>query len=191
MSNPIDLVISALSYYDNNKEKFAKFFEKIKYYRVEISPTELELDVIYFYDKNKKVLLESRFEILGSYNNHAKTWLWAWSNPIYSKNRTSISRLILNHGFNIQPEPQNQFLKTELITSRFRIYNQIQLDMHIAIGSYISKSPLICNLQDYLDTADIDDTDTNEVLYKIIFDPSNDKYILYSLILLDYNKLVL
>lgn len=186
MTNPIDLIVRALDYYDNNKEVFANFFEKVRYYKVDLSRSELESDMITFYDKNKDIMLETRFEFLGTYNNSSKTWLWAWSNPVYNKNRTITSRHILNYGFNIKPESQSQFLKTELITSRFRIFDQVQLDIHIAIGAYISKSALIYNLHEYLDISAGDD----EGLTKIV-DSNKDNYILYSLILLDHNKMVI
>jgi hypothetical protein len=190
MSNPEDLIVKALEYYDNNREQFMRFFNKIRYYRVEVSASDAELDVIFFYDKNKEEILKSRFEFLGSYNSEAKTWQWAWSNPVHNKNRTTISRLILNYGFNISNDPRNQFLKTELITSRFKIHTLAQLDVHIAIGSYISKNILICNLTDYLNINTVDEDNPKQILYKII-PLANDKYISYSLILLDYDKIIL
>ena len=52
-------------------------------------------------------------------------------------------RNILNYGLNLDPITENTFLKTELITSRFRINDPVQLDVHIAISSYLSKVPFI------------------------------------------------
>ena len=52
-----------------------------------------------------------------------------------------ISRKILNYGLDLTPD--EQFLKSELITSRFRISSKIQLDIHVALASYLTKMPLI------------------------------------------------
>jgi hypothetical protein len=61
------------------------------------------------------------------------------------KKNTTILRKILNYG--IELEPTNNFLKTELITSRFRVTNKIQLDIYSAIVSYLSKKPRIIRIK--------------------------------------------
>jgi hypothetical protein len=61
--------------------------------------------------------------------------------PYLSKNSTYTSRKILNYGLDLGPN--QEYLKSELITSRFRITNPIQLDIHTAISSYLSQIPTI------------------------------------------------
>ena len=78
-------------------------------------------------------------------------------------------------------------VKTELITSKFEISDPIQIDMHLAIVSYLSKSPLIFN---YIEPEEFK---SEQILYdediiNIVEDKKNDnlKYYLF-IIYLIYN----
>lgn len=146
MVNFKDLTINALNYYDNNYDKYNKFLHKIKFFSVEKSDKDMTSNNISFFDKKQNLLLKSRYEIIGEYNSFSNTWIWSWSKPDYKKNLTYLSRQILKYGLDIDITIENIFLKTELITSRFRISDPIQLDVHMAIASYIAKQPLIYNL---------------------------------------------
>jgi len=46
-------------------------------------------------------------------------------------------------------DSQQNFLKSELITSRFKINNSIQLDIHASIASYLSKKPMIFKMKQF------------------------------------------
>jgi hypothetical protein len=59
-----------------------------------------------------------------------------------SKNSTYLSRKLLNYGLDIDNEELIQ-LKSELITSRFKIKNTLQLDIHLALAGYLCKNPII------------------------------------------------
>ena len=58
------------------------------------------------------------------------------------KNTNYVSRKILEYGLDIDYKDIS-FLKTELITSKFRITDNIQLELHLALASYLSKNPVI------------------------------------------------
>lgn len=143
----IDIITNALEYYDKNTEKYENVISRIKYYKLIKNNSDLEHNKINFYDKNKELIFQSRYEVLGLYDPGSKTWIWAWSVPRFFKNQTYLSRKILNYGLDIIPEKDINFLKSELISSRFKISNDIQLDLHVSIASYISKSPLIYKLR--------------------------------------------
>ena len=143
MDKTRDLITNSLEYYDRNREKYSKLFSKIKYYSYEYSDSDLEHNKIIFYDKHKNLIFTSRYEIIGIFNNYSNTWAWAWSIPYLGKNTIITSKKILNYALDIEPNDDNQFIKTELITSRLRISNLTQIDLHVAIVSYISKNPLI------------------------------------------------
>lgn len=145
MNGSNDLIINSLEYYDKNRDKYAKFFAKIKHYSMIQDDKDTGHNTIIFYDKYNNELLRSTYEIMGIYTNFSNTWAWAWADPLLQKNKTYISKKILNYGLNIE-SPNEIFLKTELITSRFRIVIDVQLEVHIAIASYISKTPLIFNM---------------------------------------------
>ena len=139
--DPSLIVAKALKYYDVNREKYNSIFNKIKYYQYIVNLHDMENNVIILYDENKKVLYKSKYEILGAFSKQHATWIWAWSLPTLTKNQTYISRKMLNYGLDL--DHSEIMLKTELITSRFRVTNQIQLDIYIAISSYITHQPII------------------------------------------------
>ncbi len=142
MSSTKDIILNSLEYYDKNNEKYSKLLSRIKYYSQKGKVGDMERHEITFYDKDKKVLFKSDYELIGLYNNFSNTWAWAWSLSWAKKNETYLSRKILYYGLDIVPDISTEFLKAELITSRFRISNMIQLDLHVAIASYLSKMPL-------------------------------------------------
>lgn len=207
MNRSIDIVTNALEYYDKNNESYTNILSKIKYYKLILSDSDIEHNKIIFYDKNKQKLFESMYEMLGTYDNSTLTWIWAWSIPSFKKNITYISKKILNYGLDIPSSSENTFLKSELITSRFRISSMIQIDLHVSIASYISKKPLIYKLvrkksspneDDIIKVVtldDIDDTnDTNDI--NDTNDNTNDKikydkndYKIFYLFLLDHDKI--
>ena len=141
-----ELVVNALKYHDKNNEIYAKTFKNIKFFSNKISEHDLEHSVITFYDKNKIKLFESRYEIIGMYNPIADTWIWGWAIPTLRKNQTGLIKKVLNYGMDLDID--NISLKSELITSRFKIINETQLDIHIAIASYISKNKAVIGMID-------------------------------------------
>jgi hypothetical protein len=139
----VDLVKNSLIYYDTNYEKYSKKILKYKYISVEPNlKNNYEKDKLNFYDKDKKLMFTTEYEHLGIFDTGSHMWTWAWATPFLRKNNITLSRKILNYGFDLESD-DNLFLKTELITSRFIISDDTQLDIHIAIASYISKKPAI------------------------------------------------
>lgn len=183
MADSVDLVRKALEYNDKNKEKYTKFISKIKFIKFENNNIETKPSYIIFYDRDNKELLKSRYEIFGSFDNRTKIWIWGWAQANIMKSTIKISRQILNYGLNIDYE-NNNFLKTEIVTSRFRINNSIQLEIHIAVAAYISKNPLIFNFYEYDNIYDKEND-----IYRKYFDKKNKDYTLHSLIILDFDKI--
>lgn len=180
----------ALEYYDKNNEKYDVFFKKIHYYKIVKGSTDLEYSYFYLYDENKNEILKSRYENIGLYNNRSHTWAWAWSIPRFTKNTTTIARKIINYGMDLPND--STFLKTELITSRFRITNPIQLDMHIAIASYLSKKPLVYRFNVYTKKIYFSDASSSDDLIDItqpVSEEEKENYVTYFVFLLDENTI--
>jgi hypothetical protein len=144
MNEPATIVTNALEYYDENNDKYKHLFKNVKYIRLIDGATDMDHNMIYMYDENDNEVLNSRYEIIGLYSNESNAWIWAWSVPTFAKNSTVTSRKMVTYGTNLNPE--STFLKAELITSRFRIANSIQLDIHVALASYLSRNPLVYKL---------------------------------------------
>lgn len=141
-----DLVVNALRYYDKNSEGYSKILRKAKYYTYQLSKQDLEHNYIILYDKNKKEIVRSRYEFVGIYNPNVDVWIWGWAIPSLMKNQINLIKKVLNYGIGLDDD--SIFLKSELITSRFKIVNNLQLDMHLAIASYISKEPCVVPIID-------------------------------------------
>lgn len=148
----INIVNDALKYYDQNNEIFYELKKRIKYVKhADVDQKDIEGIKLVFYDQNKQELFTSRVEILGKYYNTINTWIWGWSLPNIDKSLTSIIRKVFFYGTDINiHNSANVLLKNELITSRFRIVDEIQLEIHCAIASYLAKKPFIFMWKEFL-----------------------------------------
>ena len=178
-NNSINYVANSLQYYDENIEKYGPFLKKAKYMKLFVGNNN-EPDYLQLYDAKKNKIVSSKYEVIGSFNNISHTWTWAWSLPHLKKSTISISKKIINYGIDLGPE--SLFLKTELITSRFRITNPIQLDIHIALASYLSKQKVVFKYKAYLEPIVDDDN-----MLDLQNEPSEspDYYVIYYMFLLD------
>lgn len=177
----INIVNDALEYYDRNNERFESIKKKVKYVKhAEIDQRDIEGVKLVFYDENKKELFTSRVEILGKYYNTINTWVWGWSLPGIDKSLTSIIRKVFLYGTDINIDnPTNVLLKNELITSRFRVVDEVQIDMHCAIASYLAKKPFIFMWKEFLFKygeigevkGEFYEGDTDVIYYTYIVDP--------------------
>ena len=180
MNKNKDIIVNSLKYYDYNNEKYSKIIDKAFYYSIIRSNNDIVHDTIVFYDKYKNIIFKSRFEIFGFYSAVTQLWAWSWSIIKYPKNLIFLARKILNYGLDLGPD-EDPFLKAELITSRFRITNDIQLDIHAAIASYISKKPFIFKV--IIEPENI--RENPEEIYEIIKDKTNTSIIQFLFILDD------
>jgi hypothetical protein len=180
----ISLVTTALEYYDMNNETYNNAFKNVYYTKFIQAENDLEHNIIIYYDKNKNEIMRSKYEVIGLYNSNSNTWTWAWAISSFKKNNTNIVRKIWNYGAVL--DPTVKYLKTELITSRFRVADPIQLDIHVSIASYLSKNPLIYKHYSYVHPK----IDADGYLH--INDngrKSDDHYTIYFMFLLDYKNL--
>jgi hypothetical protein len=141
----IIMIKEALEYFDLNQSNIEDLNKKLKYIEFIDSEKDFEHNQIILYDENFKKIETCKYEYIGTYDSSTLIWSWAWAIPTMKKKNTTILKKILNYG--IELEPTNNFLKTELITSRFRVTNKIQLDIYSAIVSYLSKKPRIIKIK--------------------------------------------
>lgn len=182
MDTDTTIISNALQYFDKNNEKYKHLFTDVKYLIFEASDKDMTHPKIYLLDKNRKNLFESRYEIIGIYSNKYNIWNWAWSIPWLPKSSTYISRKILDYGFNLTYT--KIFLKAELITSRFSITDPIQLELHTALSSYLSKNPVVYKVV-------LPDKDSFSEDAAVVMDDDDiakeESSQIYYLFLLDYN----
>jgi hypothetical protein len=150
--NSFDIVKDALSYYDKNNEKYADIKKKISYIREVENPNNVTESWLGFYDSNRNELFRSKVEIIGRYYGRYNVWIWGWALPV-DYHYVSTIRQVLLYGTSIRssgvPGIDQMTLssfKNELVNSRMKINNKIQLEIHCAIASYLTKIPFIFSI---------------------------------------------
>ena len=129
------LIKKALEYYDIQNTKYQHISKLINL------PLDREKNIIKFPNINT----EFKYEILGLFDSITNVWLWAWMSPDFLYNETNIVRNLLNYGLKINPTLINEisfnkiYLKTQLVNSRFVLEDSVQLELHLAISSYLAK----------------------------------------------------
>ncbi len=133
------LINNALIYYDKQNIEYDNYINS------DNITVERETNKIVFNDINELNSKELNYEFLGIFDNTTNIWIWAWLVPEFMFNETNISRKLLNYGLKISPTPINKldneqlYLKTQMVNSRFLLYDDFQLDLHLAISSYLAK----------------------------------------------------
>lgn len=191
----ITFVTTSLKYFDENNEKYDGILKHAKYVKYIFAENDMSNNIVVFFDKNKNEIFKSRYEIIGLYNTDVNTWTWSWAIPTFKKNNTGTARKLLNYGLML--DPSVKYLKTELITSRFRVADFVQLDIHVAIASYISKNPFVykygmakysLSVDGNREIADIRKSVDSEG-YIFINPNVSDTIFIYYMFLLDHDKL--
>ena len=137
------LIQQGLIYYDKKNEKYNNVIQLIDHSKTKIIDIEDDTKTCKrkFYDSSGKLIMEADYEIAGIYLKKDKIWIWSWCLPYNTKNKSRLSRKILNYGLDIVIDTHNikkvssewyqsylssqYFLKTELITSRIKVTDNI------------------------------------------------------------------
>lgn len=157
MNSQINLIKNALEYYDKSNSQYSKILKKIHRHSFDDVVGDIDNSKIILYDKNGNKLLSAEYQIIGYYYNLFKLWIWSWAIPHFPKNSTKLSRKILSYGidYDIANDDINMCMfRAKLITSRFIIKNNYQLDVHLAISGYLSKQPIYYKYKTLLDNND-------------------------------------
>lgn len=149
MSKFTDIIKNAFEYYDENQMKYYDTIKKFKYYIIDKADPSNR--TITFYDKKKDELLKTSYQVIGKFDVKQSIWTWGWSLGDASKEIIDTSRKVLNFGLDLDPT-NNISLKTELITSRFRVTHITQIDMHVSVASFLSKKTFVYKLPIYGET---------------------------------------
>jgi len=174
---------TAMEEHDNYEYKILNFIKKIEYFKIDNNPNLTPR--IKFFDSNKNLLLDSAFENVGVYKQKNNIWQWGWSMNSINNNQNFISRNILSYSFKLKTEiPSEYLLKAILLDSKHIIKNKLQLEILLAISSYLSKFHFILKLP-YLPNINFHEEYIN---YKQLFTNKNfnECDILYFFII-DYN----
>lgn len=143
------IISKSLQDYDSNSD-LIRYLQKHTRLETIEKKIDTERDVWIFYDRDTNdILFETEVEVLGIYHKKVGVWIWAWSVPNYSIIKINLSKELLLYALSLGFE--SSYLKTLLITSRGSIVDPIQLDIHIALASYIIKNPYIYPYEQIID----------------------------------------
>jgi hypothetical protein len=176
-----DDIKTSLEYYDANQPRVNEIINKTEY--IKTKDNNNITDEILFYDKNKKLIFKSSYEIISVYIPSTGVWKWAWSLPTAPKKSTSFSRKLLDYAFNLDSKDNEFLLRSTLINSKIKIINKTQLDIYLSLTAKLSKKPFI--LKTFVSDVNVD-SDGFYPFRKINDDPNNVNYIVMYLLILDF-----
>jgi len=131
------LVKKSLDHYDNQK---TKYYHLINNQDITFDIGENKINFI-FDDKTDQM----DFQILGYFDNQNYIWIWGWLLNGLNINVTKICRYLLDYGLKLEPSSnttEHFFIKSLLVNSRIMIEEDIQLDINLAIYSYLIKDKI-------------------------------------------------
>lgn len=144
MNNDIDIIKIALEYYDKHSQKYDDIIKDVDSVNFHKAQNDLEYNKITLYNKNNKLLFEGKYEIMGAYYPNTQIWIWGWALSKLNKSYVKTIKNIFDYGIQLNPDiPSNYFLKLELLTSRLKISDEIQLEIYTSLASYLSKNSFI------------------------------------------------
>jgi hypothetical protein len=160
MDNFRIFITDSLEKFDKNNELYDNMFKNIYSVKYIMNESEIDYDQVLFYDKDGNKIIEANYEITGTYFVKKAVWIWPWSDATYNKKLITKSKNLLLYGLKLSSE-QNFNLKLELINSRFLITDPIQIDIHLAIASELSKNPCIFKIAVPIRAEDIEESAEN------------------------------
>ena len=106
------------------------------------STNDIERTKIKFIDKNTdEVLVDTEVEILAIFYDKFNVWSWAWAHTGLTNAENYLSKEILLYALKL--ESDLSYLKSILTRSRGEIKDITQIDINLAIGSFVIKKPYI------------------------------------------------
>ena len=84
--------------------------------------------------------IKYNYELLGYYDNMTGIWIWGWVLSYLNHKDISLCKFLLEYGLKLEPETTTQehlMIKGILVNSRIKIDEIVQLDINLAIYSYI------------------------------------------------------
>ena len=87
------------------------------------------------------------YECLAIFDTQTKTWIWSWCKPIILRKLVMESKYLLNYGLNLNPRNEQEdfyYLKVMLVNSRIFVEDEYQLEIMLAISSYLLGNRIKC-----------------------------------------------
>lgn len=144
-----DTVKKALEHFDNQNwnNRLLNQNQNVKFDELSSSVTFIEENEGY---------KTYQYELLGYYDNQASVWIWGWVLSDFNYKDTPHCKYLLDYGLKLEPKSatlEQSMIKSILVNSRIKIEEQSQLEINLAIYSYLIKDRIkfIYGRRRYLD----------------------------------------
>ena len=143
MNNDItNYIKKSLEYYDNQQYENRFYLNNIPDIDNDIINNNNNIKYISWY-KNNEIKLKTHYEIIGIFDSYTKIWVNSWSLLNYkSILGHDLFEYAYNNDINNINNSLNDYIKIQLLNSRFIINNNIELDIYLALISYLLKDKI-------------------------------------------------
>ena len=129
-----DTVKKALDHFDVQNWNYKKYFniQDVKF-------DEGNMNITFFGDDIQETY---NYELLGYYDNQNGVWIWGWVLADFNYKDTPQCKFLLDYGLKLEPKSatlEQYMIKGILVNSRIKIEEQEQLEINLAIYSYLIK----------------------------------------------------
>ena len=134
----IDLIKKSLIHFDNQNKKYNKYLKNTIINASNVSTKITNINT----GEDVDSMVRFEREILGIFNHQTNVFIWSWSLPYLGMDETIISKKLLYYGLKLVPNSNtvsHYYIKTLLINARNYIESDFDLDLILAISSYILK----------------------------------------------------
>jgi len=126
-----------LDYYDNQKKKYLELIinDNVKF--------DLINNEIFFIFEDEEIITHD-FELLGYFDNQNSIWIWGWLLN-ESSEKIKICKGLLDYGLKLEPKTNSNehfLIKGLLVNSRISVEEDSQLDVNLAIYSYLARDKI-------------------------------------------------
>jgi hypothetical protein len=90
-----ELIQQSLVYIENKQKELVESYDLDNFSRVEY---EQETGTMIFSEEGNQQKVVAHFQVIGTYSDVSKTWLWAWDNPYLLNNTTGASLKLKEFG---------------------------------------------------------------------------------------------
>jgi hypothetical protein len=129
-----ETVKKALEHYDNQNWNNKKMVDN-----QDVKFDELNSTITFFINDTSKIY---NYELLGYYDNQNGVWIWGWVLSDFNYKDTPQCKYLLDYGLKLEPKSatiEQTMIKGILVNSRIKIEEQTQLDVNLALYSYLIK----------------------------------------------------
>ena len=129
-----ETVKKAINHYDNQNWNYRNLIDN-----QDVKFDELNSTITFLKDEDNQTY---NYELLGYYDNQNGIWIWGWVLSDFNYKDTPQCKYLLDYGLKLEPKSatiEQTMIKGILVNSRIKMEEQIQLEVNLAIYSYLIK----------------------------------------------------